>query len=313
MSKQTKRSLCFCIALFALFLIWTVAVKTVDVQPIGPEGSEVGLATVNRFMLQRMSGASLFEKISDWAGYFALAVVFGLAVYGMVQWIRRKDVRKVDPDLLIAGGTYLVTGLFYALFEFVVVNYRPVLEDGKLAASYPSSHTVLVLVVMLTLVMLLDKRIARRWLFHLLSFLLDAVAVVTVLFREQAGIHWFTDIVGGMLLGGALILLFQFFTELVEDQKAANGNVSAEPYGDDVPDGTGSIENEDADGPEEEGEPAEDTERTGSSAESVDGNGFETEAEPAPEENAPEQPEAEQPSEKQEDNQDEDNPSDRME
>ncbi len=312
MSKQTKRSLCFCIALFALFLIWTVVVKTVDVRPIGPEGSEVGLATVNQFMMQRTSGASLFEKISDWAGYFALAVVFGLAVYGLVQWIRRKDVRKVDSDLLIAGGTYLVTGIFYALFEFVVVNYRPVLEDGKLAASYPSSHTVLVLVVMLTFVMLLDKRIANRWLFHLLSFLLDAVAVVTVLFREQAGIHWFTDIIGGMLLGGALILLFQFFSELVEDKKATNGNRFEEPYGDEVPDGIDSMENE-GDWPEEEGEPAENTEWTDSSAEPVDGNGFETDTEPVSEENGLEQPETEQTSEKQEEKPDEDNPSDRME
>ena len=314
MSKQTKRSLCFCAALFALFLIWTVAVKTVDVQPIGPEGSEVGLATVNRFMLQRTSGAPLFERISDWAGYFALAIVFGLAVYGLVQWIRRKDVRKVDSDLLIAGGTYLLTGLFYALFEFVVVNYRPVLEKGKLAASYPSSHTVLVLVVLLTFVMLLDKRITNRWIFHLLSFLLDAVAVVTVLFREQAGIHWFTDIIGGMLLGGALIMLFHFASEWVADRKAAKEYAGTEePYAEANADEFGNIENEDADWPEEAGASAGEAE----SDEDAAASGSEDEPGPDPE---PETIQEESISEletetnkKQEEESDENDPSDRME
>lgn len=222
MSKRTKRSLCFCAVLFAMFLLWTAVVHFVDVQPIGPENSRVGLATLNSFMLRRSSGAPIFERISKWAGYFALAVVFGLAVYGLIQWVRRKDIRKVDPDLLIAGGVYALTGGLYLLFELVSVNYRPVLEDGKLAASYPSSHTVLVIVVLLTFVMILEKRIAKKWVFHVLSFFLDACVVITVLFREQAGIHWFTDIIGGMILGGALVMLFQFATELAGDLNKGN-------------------------------------------------------------------------------------------
>ena len=220
MSVKCRRGLIICIVFFALFLAFTVVVKTVDVQAIGPQDSSVGLATVNRFMAARTSGSELFKTISDVAGYLSLAIVFGWGVYGLVQWIRRKDIREVDTDLITAGGVFVLTGLFYALFEFVVINYRPVLEDGKLAASYPSSHTVLVLVVMLISVMLLEQRIKSKVVFHILSFLMDAVAVLTVLFREQSGIHWFTDIVGGMILSGALVMLFQFLSDLWKEKKS---------------------------------------------------------------------------------------------
>ena len=43
MAKQLRFALLFLLA----FLVWTLLVTTVDVRPIGPDGSSVGLATVN--------------------------------------------------------------------------------------------------------------------------------------------------------------------------------------------------------------------------------------------------------------------------
>lgn len=222
MRAKSRRSLIMCIAFFAMFLAFTVVVKMVDVQQIGPQGTSVGLGTLNSFMAARASGNGIFEKITDYAGYLTLLGVLAWAFYGLIQWIKRKDIRKVDGDLLSAGGVFVLTGIFYLLFEFVVINYRPVLEKGKIAASYPSSHTMLSLVVILITVMLLEKRIRNKIVFHILSFVLDAAAVLLVLFRQQSGVHWFSDILGGMILSGALIMLFQFLSDLAAEKKDAD-------------------------------------------------------------------------------------------
>jgi hypothetical protein len=78
-----------------------------------------------------------------------------------VQWIKRKSIAKVDGDILILGGFYIVTLGAYLLFESYVVNYRPVLIAGFLEASYPSSTTLLVMCVMPTAAMQLGRRIQK--------------------------------------------------------------------------------------------------------------------------------------------------------
>ena len=47
MKQQKKISLYAGIGLMAAFVIWTLLVRFVDVQSIGPEGSSVGFAAIN--------------------------------------------------------------------------------------------------------------------------------------------------------------------------------------------------------------------------------------------------------------------------
>lgn len=47
---------------------------------------------------------------------------------------------------------YAVVIFAYLVFEMIPINYRPVLIDGGMEVSYPSSTTLLVLCVMPTLV-----------------------------------------------------------------------------------------------------------------------------------------------------------------
>ena len=45
--SKTRKSYIATISLFVLFIIYTVLVKTVDVQPVGPEDTEIGFAGIN--------------------------------------------------------------------------------------------------------------------------------------------------------------------------------------------------------------------------------------------------------------------------
>ena len=148
--------------------------------------------------------------VTDWLGLVPVGFGLGFAVWGLAQWIRRKRLRQVDFSLLALGGFYLVVLGVYLLFETVVINYRPVLIDGYLEASYPSSTTLLVLCVMPTSVMQVRRRIQNPVWRKGLCLLLTAFTAFMVVGRLLSGVHWFSDIVGGGLLSAGLVLLYRW-------------------------------------------------------------------------------------------------------
>ena len=194
----------------AAFILWTLAVCHVDVQSIGPLGSSVGFAAVNRFV-HNLTGVHLsLYTITDWLGLVPIGFACSFAFLGLVQWITRKKLFKVDYSLLVLGGFYLAVMTVYGFFEKVVVNYRPVLINGCLEASYPSSTTILVMCVMPTAAMQLNTRIKSRPLNRSVAFLITAFTVFMIVGRLVAGVHWFTDITGGILLSTGLVLMYGF-------------------------------------------------------------------------------------------------------
>jgi undecaprenyl-diphosphatase len=209
MKKETKRD--FIIALFLLtaFVLWTLAVCHFDIAAVGPEGSQVGFSTVNR-LFHSITGVNFsVYVITDWLGLVPVAVCLGFAILGLVQWIKRNDIRKVDRDILILGGFYIVVMAMYILFEYVVINRRPVLINGFLEASYPSSTTLLVLCVMPSAMMQLNHRIKSVPLRNTVTVVIAAFTVFMVIGRLISGVHWLSDIIGGVLLSAGLVMLYR--------------------------------------------------------------------------------------------------------
>ena len=152
--------------------------------------------------------------ITDWLSLVPVGFIMGFGLLGIVQWIWRKELLKVDFSILVLGGFYMVTMVAYIFFELFVVNYRPVLIAGILEASYPSSTTMLVLCVMPTAMMQLHTRIKNGGLKRIVLIVLAVFTVLMVVFRLVSGVHWFTDIVGGILLSAGLVLLYDFVCHL---------------------------------------------------------------------------------------------------
>lgn len=190
------------------FALWTILVCTVDVAPVGPRGSAVGFATLNGWF-HRLTGVDMtLYTITDWLGLVPVAVCLGFAIVGLCQWIHRKRITQVDRDILALGGFYMVTIAAYLLFESVVINYRPVLIEGYLEASYPSSTTLLTLCVMATAWLQLRRRLRLGVCRIVVLFAIALFAVFMVCGRLICGVHWLTDIVGGILLSGGLVALY---------------------------------------------------------------------------------------------------------
>ncbi len=191
--------------LLATFVLWTVLVRFVDVQAIGPCGTEVGFATLNGWF-HGVTGVNMtLYTVTDWLGLVPIAVAFGFGILGLAQWITRRSLRAVDRSILVLGGFYIAVMAAYLLFETIVINYRPVLIDGYLEASYPSSTTMLVLCVMPTAIPQCHARIGHRGLRLVAVCVMAAFAAFMVIGRLISGVHWLTDIIGGALLSAGLV------------------------------------------------------------------------------------------------------------
>lgn len=203
-----KRVFGFGFALLIVFSVFTWSLTFIDVKPIGPDGSHVGYASLNEkaHMLTGVHWTLYF--ITDWAGAAVILIPVGFAFLGLCQWIKRKQIRKVDPDLRFLGGFYLFVFGAYIFFEHVVINRRPVLIDGYLEASYPSSTTVLSLCVLITAMMQAQIRITHPVIRNFIRVFLGISAFFIVTGRLLSGVHWFTDIIGGVLFSAGAAVLY---------------------------------------------------------------------------------------------------------
>ena len=209
MKKNGKKQLILGGRLIVIFVIWTWLIQCIDVQTVGQSGTEIGFATFNCWF-HSMTGVHMcLYTVTDWLGLVPLFVCIVFGGIGLGQLIKRKSLFKVDRDLILLGMYYIIVIFGYLFFEMVPVNYRPVLIEGILEASYPSSTTLLVLSVMPTLIFQVKRRIENRVVKNTICFLTIAFSVFMVIGRLIAGVHWFTDIVGAVILSAALFTLYK--------------------------------------------------------------------------------------------------------
>ncbi len=221
MTRENKKNLFISLGLLLLFLLWTVAVKFLEVEAIGPEGSEVGFATVNEFMHKLTGMNELLYDVTDLLSIIPFLFILGFAVLGLYQLIKGKSFKKIDCDILVLGVFYVVVMAFFLFFEVVVINYRPVLIEGELEASYPSSTTMLVMCVMPTAMLQLKSRIKNVTVKRIALIGIALFTAFMVVGRIISGVHWITDIIGGAILSAGLVMLYYTFSTMQFKGKGA--------------------------------------------------------------------------------------------
>ena len=211
---KNKKYLYLSLCAFASFWVWTALLYFVDVKPVGAEGTDLGFSTVNLFF-HGLTGVNMFlYRLTDVLSLIPLGFVCGFALQGLCQWIKRKSLLKADADLLMLGGFYIAVAAVYIVFEIAAVNYRPLLIDGRLEASYPSSTTVLTACVMPAAAIQLKRRIKRKTLRKWTAAGINAFTVFMIAARFISGVHWATDIAGGILISVSLVCAYKFCVNL---------------------------------------------------------------------------------------------------
>jgi len=207
--KKSEKRIVLGTGLLFLFVIWTILIQTIDVKPVGQNGSDVGFSTLN-VMYFHMTGVHMnVYTITDWLGLVPIFVCLAFGIVGLVQLIKRRSLTGVDADIIILGVYYIFVIFGYLIFEMIPLNYRPILINGIMEASYPSSTTLLVLSVMPTLKFQSDRRIVNEGVRLLISVFTYVFSIFMVTGRLMAGVHWLSDIVGSVFLSFGLFYLYQ--------------------------------------------------------------------------------------------------------
>ncbi len=214
MTKKGKIYWLLAAAMLVLFGGLVLLLKTADLAAIGPEGSEVGLAALNGAIRDQFPFNAWWYEITDWMSLLVLLIPACFALLGLYQLIKGKSLKAVDRDIYLLGGFYVVVFAAYVLFDKLVINYRPVLIEGALEPSFPSSHTMIFICVMATAIHQISRRFKDKSLKGIGRVILWVIMAFVLIGRVISGVHWFTDILGGIFLS-----LFFIFIYLAIDEK----------------------------------------------------------------------------------------------
>lgn len=202
-----KRNIITSITLIILSVVFTLLVKNIDVKPIGPNESLVGFADINKLFHNLIGSNMVIYKITEIIGLIPLLIAFIYVIIGIKQLITRKSLLKVDKEIYLLGLFYILVLGVYIFFEKVVINYRPVLIDNILEPSYPSSHTLMSICICISSIMI-NKKLFRNNLADIENIISIIVMVLIIVGRIISGVHWFTDILGGIIISSTLVVLF---------------------------------------------------------------------------------------------------------
>lgn len=211
-------------------IIFTILVSTVDVQPSGISGTNLGFSTINHSVFDSIGTNDAIYLATEILGYIFIIPAAFFAVLGIIQLIKRKNFKKVDLHFYALLGLYITVAATYVFFELVAVNYRPILIDGKAEASYPSSHTMLAITVLLSSFLMICRLVKNRTIKFVALGVTVVCSVAMAILRLYSGVHWATDIIGGILISVSLVLIFNAVLSLLDYlqlKKAENKNSDA--------------------------------------------------------------------------------------
>ena len=195
------------------FVVFTVLVRFIDVQPVGPQNSMIGFATINMAVHNFFGEHHFWYVLTQAFGLLAIGVAAAFACVGLVQLIKRKSLLKVDRCVLALGFVYIAVIILYVLFEKLAINVRPVITDEGLEPSYPSTHTMLILTILGTARYAIKKLLQNPKIVQILQILCLVIMILTVAGRLICGVHWLTDIIGGLLISTSLVSFYSAGTK----------------------------------------------------------------------------------------------------
>ena len=208
-----KRNLIITILLLVSSIIFIVLLKRVDIKCDAVNNSCIGLATINQFIFDKIGANMTWYTITDWLGIIPVLISIVYALVGLKQLIKRKSIKKVDNEIIILGIFYIIVISTYILFEKYIINYRPILMNGFLESSFPSSHTLMTICLCGSSIIINNKLFKSNFT-KILNIISSIIIIITIIGRLISGVHWFTDIIGGILISSFLLMFFYSFLNL---------------------------------------------------------------------------------------------------
>ena len=169
--NNKKRNFLISGILLLIAITFTILVKVVDVKQIGVNNSSIGFATLNQFIFETTGVNMIWYHITDWLGLISVFMAIVYAFIGLIQFIKRRSIFKVDKEIILLGLYYIIVIALYVFFEKVIINYLSII-----------------------------------------------IITITVVGRLISGVHWFTDIIGGILISSGLLMTFYSLLSIINKE-----------------------------------------------------------------------------------------------
>lgn len=215
--NNKKRNFLISGILLLIAITFTILVKVVDVKQIGVNNSSIGFATLNQFIFETTGVNMIWYHITDWLGLIPVFMAIVYAFIGLIQFIKRRSIFKVDKEIILLVLYYIIVIALYVFFEKVIINYRPILMNGFLEASYPSSHTLMTICICGSSI-LINKKLFNNKITKVINYLSIIIITIIVVGRLISGVHWFTDIIGGILISSGLLMTFYSLLSIINKE-----------------------------------------------------------------------------------------------
>lgn len=195
---------------FALFLILTVLLLKVDVTSGGIYGSNIGLSVINIPFRDAVGSNKLFYNISKVAGIVGLAACVFVCLMMALRVLRKKSLKVLRRRDIALLALYFETAVFYVIFDKIVINYRPMLKWGETEpeSSFPSTHALMAVVIFTSLSYVAADYIKNKLTLKIVQGLCVFFALTIIFGRALSGVHWLTDIFGGIIFGVGLVCTY---------------------------------------------------------------------------------------------------------
>lgn len=152
--------------------------------------------------------------------FFKLVTSF-IDPLGIIIWVSALVLfflyKKWKLEAALLAGNLVLHGILIKLIKLVYQRSRPsishLVEEG--GYSFPSGHAMATAIVVGTLIIIVQQRMQNQQIKCLVQGLLLLFILTIMASRVYLGVHYPTDVIGGTLLGFAILNIeFPFYDKL---------------------------------------------------------------------------------------------------
>ena len=152
--------------------------------------------------------------------FFKLVTSF-IDPLGIIIWVSALVLfflyKKWKLEAALLAGNLVLHGILIKLIKLVYQRSRPsishLVEEG--GYSFPSGHAMATAIVVGTLIIIVQQRMQNQQIKRLVQGLLLLFILTIMASRVYLGVHYPTDVIGGTLLGFAILNIeFPFYDKL---------------------------------------------------------------------------------------------------
>jgi len=200
------------ISLLFIFLLLIVILK-IDENVVTE--NKVGLSSINKKFLPNKTNDT-WNDLTDLLLYFSLVIIFIFVVKGLLELFNQGSIFKVSPDILVLGVFVVIMIMVWIGFDkVIIINKRPYANEG----SFPSTHVLIVTFISLYSVLYVSRNDYSKG-YTIALFIISILSILlTFVGRVKAGEHWFTDSLGGLILGLSFSFLAYGILKFIDSKK----------------------------------------------------------------------------------------------